>query len=398
MSIRLWGDGVHDDTASLQELIDTAKHELILPDPEVCYLISSPLLLPSDFRLVLPRFAEVRLAPNSNCLMLRNKPTPGLNPPHDQIAPILWDYLCGYSPEQRARNIEVVGGIWNFNNKNQAPNPLYSHNYYPTGHFYSGMLMNFVYVDGLRISSLTLKDPANFAVTLDSVTHFTVDHITFDFNYGNPIAVNMDGIHVDGGCKFGEIYDLKGACYDDLVALNADESTAGPISDISIHGIYADDCHSAVRLLSANYPVTNVHISDVFGTFYQYTVGITRFYESKDRGFFDGITLDRIYASKAERIDVYGKKGGYVYAPIWIQSGLLIQSLRISEFHRREKITPVESIYISEGTEIRDLVLDHITTENQAGGEMPLLVNKGDIRHLSASNLFQEGKPLDLSL
>ena len=70
---QLYGDGVHDDTTAIQERIDHAGCELILPPPQAYYLISSPLELPSNFKLRLPRFAEVRLAKNSNCVMLKNK-------------------------------------------------------------------------------------------------------------------------------------------------------------------------------------------------------------------------------------------------------------------------------------------------------------------------------------
>ena len=73
---KLYGDGIHDDTLAIQELIDSGVKEVSLPDPEVCYLISKPLELPSNFRLVLPRFAEIKLAKDSNCEMLRNKMVP----------------------------------------------------------------------------------------------------------------------------------------------------------------------------------------------------------------------------------------------------------------------------------------------------------------------------------
>ena len=61
MKERLYGDGIHDDTAAIQELIDSGVCEVSLPAPEKFYLISKPLELPSNFRLVLPRFAEIRL-------------------------------------------------------------------------------------------------------------------------------------------------------------------------------------------------------------------------------------------------------------------------------------------------------------------------------------------------
>ena len=47
----LYGDGINDDTLAIQEMIDTANGELILPNPKAFYLISDLLcrdLLKSD--------------------------------------------------------------------------------------------------------------------------------------------------------------------------------------------------------------------------------------------------------------------------------------------------------------------------------------------------------------
>ena len=70
---QLYGDGIHDDTAAIQEMIDSGVCEVSLPAPKKHYLISKPLELPSNFRLVLPRFAVIKLADWSNCVMVRNK-------------------------------------------------------------------------------------------------------------------------------------------------------------------------------------------------------------------------------------------------------------------------------------------------------------------------------------
>ena len=69
----LYGDGVHDDAPAIQEMIDSGVCEVVLPAPAKHYLISKPLELPSHFRLVLPRFAVIRLADGANCTMVQNK-------------------------------------------------------------------------------------------------------------------------------------------------------------------------------------------------------------------------------------------------------------------------------------------------------------------------------------
>ena len=69
----LYGDGIHDDYPAIQDMIDSGVCEVSLPAPKKHYLISETLVLPSNFKLVLPRFAEIKLADGANCLMVKNK-------------------------------------------------------------------------------------------------------------------------------------------------------------------------------------------------------------------------------------------------------------------------------------------------------------------------------------
>ena len=75
--------------------------------------------------------------------------------------------------------------------------------------------MLFYAVRNLKLSSLTLKDPVHWGISFDRVSYFTAEDITFDYNLGNPYAINMDGLHFNGNCHYGVIRNLKGACYDD---------------------------------------------------------------------------------------------------------------------------------------------------------------------------------------
>jgi len=125
---------------------------------------------------------------------------------------------------------------------------------------YTGIAITFFNVSNLKIANLTIKNPITYAVKMNNINNFTIEDITFDFNYGNEFAGNMDGIHLNGRCYFGVIRNIKGSCYDDMIALNADEGVPGTITDIQIDGIFADDSHSAVRLLSADYPVERISI------------------------------------------------------------------------------------------------------------------------------------------
>lgn len=365
----IYGDGIHDDTEGLQALLDTRARLIELPMPEEYYLISAPLRIHSDQELRLPALARVRLADGANCKMLVNA-----------------DYEAGNA------NIYISGGIWDGNNMAQISNPyLFPH---PENPDYDGISMFFQNVTNLHLTGMTFKDPTTYAAALDTVRYFSVENIVFDFNTGNPWAVNMDGIHLNGNCHFGSLRNLKGACYDDLVALNADEGTAGPITDIDIDGIFAENCHSAVRLLCVGCNVERVHIHNVYGTFFQYCIGITKYYIGESSGFFDALTIDNIFASKAERLTVYGKDGSYVYPLLWIEENLRVRNLSIANVYRTERITSIPTLYLGEDSVVENLTLHNISCENLTGIPMPLFDNHGTVEKLYCTNLRTNGDEL----
>ena len=371
----LYGDGIHDDTKALQALLDKRTAYVKFPLPKVCYLISSPLKIYSGQELSLDRYCHIKLMPNSNCVMLENA-----------------------DPENGDKNITVTGGIWDLNNLEQEKNPIhFSGNpklfmgFFPD--VYNGTVISFFNIENLKIAQLTIKDPVTFSVMLNVIKYFTVEDITFDFNYGNPWAVNMDGIHLCGNCHFGVIRNLKGSCYDDMVAINADEGVPGPITDIQVDGLFADDCHSAIRLLSANYPVERVSISNVYGTYYQYCIGITKYYAGTN-GYFDGITIKNIFASKAPRHSVYKKDGTKVYPFIWVQSGLKVKNLSIENVYRKEMNVAIETIGIDKGATVENLSLIHVVQENLLPEQFPLILNTGVIEKMYTNGLRSSGGEL----
>ncbi len=369
----LYGDGIHDDTEAIQRLLDSRARLVELPMPAERYMISKPLVIHARQELRLPPLAVIRLMDNSNTMMLKNE---------------AFD-LGGAAIDA---DIAVTGGIWDFNNRGQLPHPwFFPHDEAPD---YDGMCVFFRGVKNLRLSGITMKDPITFAITLDTVSYFTVEDIVFDFNHGHPWAINMDGVHLNGNCHYGTIRNLKGACYDDLVALNADEGTDGPITHIDIDGIYAEDCHSAVRLLTRKNALENVHIHNVFGTYYQYCIGVTKFYEGDAPGWYGAVTIDNVYAAKAERIPIYRKDGTYVYPLIYIEGGLRVKSLTISHLRRVEERVAVCTIYVGADTRVERMRLEDITQENRLGERFALMENDGVVESLSASGLCAGGAPL----
>jgi hypothetical protein len=304
-----------------------------------------------------------------------------LFPLHKEI----WKFYDLYSPDtaDTCHDFEIEGGIWNFNNLNQDPNPIY------TGRFdernYLGHAMFFYNVRNFRIANLTVKDPANYAIMVDTGSYFTMENLAFDFNDGNPIASNMDGVHLNGNCHYGVIRNLQGACYDDLVALNAHEGSGGDITNIQIDGIFAENCHSAVRLLTVNHRIAHVTISNVFGTYYQYCIDFTKYYPGQTTGCFDAISLSNIHAAKSPRLPVQEAHMGdktYHFPLIWFQEEIVVRNLSIEHLHRREFVNPIDTVRIEkdavvEHLSIRDLVVENHTEEDCKG-----FVNYGTVKNL----------------
>lgn len=384
----LYGDGVRDDTDGIQALLNSGKREIALPEPAVRYTISKTLVLPTGIRLVLPRRAEIRLADGSNCPMLKTAtvashanrlPDWADAPTRHQYA-----YVDDWAPVVNTRDVELCGGIWNCNNRGQKPNPVKSFDYTPRE--FSGMGMMFYGVDGLKLSALTVKDPTNYGILLDRVVNFTVEDVQFDYNLGNPMPLTMDGVHVCGNCRNGVIRNLKGAVYDDLVALNADEGSGGPITDVLIDGLFAERCHSAVRMLSVQQPVKRVRVCNVFGTYYQYCVALSKYYPPETTAGFEAIQLDHIFASKAPR-EVYPFPDSYVFPLFWIEENVRVDGLTLRDVFREEEINPICTLYVGENAVVRRLTLDNVVTVNRTGKPMPLFENRGTVREFSARGL-----------
>ena len=325
-------------------------------------------------------------------------------------------------PENGDEHITLEGGIWNMDNMSQTPRveglkvlpgdqyprgfapkfrPLgdewnharnldgqgeidRAHRYFDTAK--TNAALAFSHVKYFSMRNLTIKDPRAFATYFFYLEYFTIENIRFDFNFGNPYAINMDGIHLDGGCRFGHIRNLQGRCFDDLLALNADDGMWGPIEDISVDGLYSDNCHSAVRMLSTKSWIRRISIENVYGTYWQYAIGITRFHYRKEEqdslGLYDDITLRNIFVSKAPRLSVYCKDDSYVYPLIFIERLLHIGKLRIENLSRLENATPIDTLYVGEKTDVDVLSVEHAAQENRLEEPFPFLRNEGLIRLL----------------
>jgi hypothetical protein len=131
-----------------------------------------------------------------------------------------------------------------------------------------------------------------------------------------PSPSNQDGIHVQGPGQFLSIRNLQGHTWDDMIALNADDLGCdwdgagrfvrrfgrnygphrgfGPVTDVDIDGVQADDCPQVIRIQSRASRVDRVSIRNVRGTYRDFGVWITPY-------FREGGNLGRI---EFENIDL----------------------------------------------------------------------------------------------
>lgn len=376
----LYGDGIHDDTLAIQEMLDSGLSQIVLPVPQKHYCISATLKIHSNQTLCVGETTTIRLLPHSDCPMLTNA-------------------------EQDAHDIVITGGIWDYDNVNQKGNRIRTEpgwwdtvthgdkNYDKVvdyaGIGYMGVIMTFDHVNRFSIRNVTLKNPVTYCLRMAYMTYFTVENIRFDQNLGNPTAENMDGVHIDGGCRFGSIRNVQGTCYDDVVALNANDCWDGDIEDIQVDGVFCKDSLRGVRLLAVQNKMERISVSNVFGTFYQNAVAVSYFYPKTGiRGRMNHISIRNIYAQHAPRIPEYMKgTDKYNFSQLWVDGALDIDFLTVDNLCRNEQLGRVETIKVCKGAKIRTLALSNIVHQNHTGTPIPLMTNRGEIEKLYLYNV-----------
>ena len=374
MKYQLYGDGIHDDTLAIQELLDSGRSEIVLDAPVKNYLISKTLKIHGGQTLRMSPTTVIRLMDDSNCCMLED------------------DCFTTFK-----ENICVDGGIWDYNNVGQEPNPFRfkgkdgldfferkgktreTFSFVGNQSFldgYTGKIMRFCRIRRFTLKNVTLKNPVTYGVDLAFIEDFTIRDIYFDYKLCNPKYWNMDGVHLEGGCKNGYIFNLQGACHDDMLAITADDLIYAPIENIVADGIIAEHCKSAVRLLSHGEKIKNVHIKNIFGSYYSFCVGITKYHGGpEERGKMYNISIENIFASACEgTADV---KGG-IRPFILVQSGLDIDGLSIEHVYREETKYPTPLFKMEETAVVNRLYMSDIVQKSQLDVPIPFIDIEGE--------------------
>ncbi len=244
------GDSRQNDYPAFEKAFASGSNELYVPAGK--YRIHGMLTLPSDFTLKL----------------------------HPEAYMILDDYTgsegCPYllTAVTGANNVTVDGGVWEGNCR-KNPRIVGEHPH-------RGILISFSDVSHLTLKNMTVRNSEAFHIRLNYVTDFLVEHITFD---DRDLRFTQDGVHVGGGCERGVIRHIRGvgpsSPNDDMIALISDFSglnmapsdpiwgqKPGPIRDIEISHVHADNTFSFLRISSVDQPIENVKAHHISGGCY----------------------------------------------------------------------------------------------------------------------------------
>lgn len=279
----LYGDGLHDDTAALQELLDKAG--IVTIDRPGTYLVSKTLIIHSNTRLELSPGAKILAAPMSRCALIENEHFRG---------------------NGRDENIEIIGGTWDGNCDAMGMDAVYEvehrlDNPYSPDRF-MGKLLRFARVDRIVLQRMTVKDPVSYGIQIGDARGFVVRDIFFDYNWH---FGTTDGVHINGPSCDGVIENLAGTTNDDMVSLTTyDEPHAeislGEISNVYIHNVGGKNAYSGVRLLSGEgYELRDVRVDGLYGSYRHHAVIISNHNMRPGRSWIDNITLENICASKS---------------------------------------------------------------------------------------------------
>lgn len=233
----------------IQALLNSSELEVRIPAGE--YIVHEPLTVPSHKHIFADKDAYFIFVPER---------------------PMIWSdfLLTNENIEDGNEDIWLDGGIWDggFGHKfNVKSDDIYQND------ASSGTCLNFVNVKGLKITNLTVKNSVVYHIRLGRVRDFEVRNIVFD---ADKLAYNQDGVHLSGFCHDGIIENIRalnGQTNDDLIAINADDSVlrlenralmCGPIENILIRNVYAENCYTAIRMASVTAPIRHIRIENIY--------------------------------------------------------------------------------------------------------------------------------------
>ena len=377
-------DGIHDDTAALQALLDEGG--IVTLDKPGTYLVSKTLIIHSNTRFIISPGAHILAAPYSKCALIENEHFRGGN---------------------RDKNIEIIGGIFDGNCDNMGLDGEYEaiHRlddpYSPD--LFKGKLIRFAHVDNIMLEKLTVKDPVSYGIQIADAVGFIARDIYFDYNWH---FGTTDGIHINGPACDGVIENVHGTTNDDMVALTTiDEAhaevTRGSISNVYIHNVSAHNGYSGVRLLTTDgFEITNVQINGVYGDYRHNAVLVSHHNMAPGtKIWFDNITIEHVHASKSttplgDGCFLYWEKECYRGPIIWFEKGVKLGSAVIRDVtrHEKSKVSCGYLIKIDKTAEFDRLLIENVYQTNAEGVNAPVFFNEATVREYIERDVKKEAE------
>ncbi|NBV85087.1 MAG: hypothetical protein EBS01_02210 [Verrucomicrobia bacterium] len=368
--------GGTDDTELIQSILDRAPKlgslKLIVDGP----VLVRGLKVHSNTTVeCLNRACGFSLADNSNCPLIANA-TP--------------------QPEGRAdRNLSFLGGTYNGNAEHQQhTTPEHG---WTTAFALHG-------VEQVLFRDVSITNSRTFAVYLTNWRRVVFENIYINLDH-IPKSSNQDGIHVQGPGEFLSIRNVQGRAWDDMIALNIDDllgdwdsggkfgrdpasikrfgsaAGIGPVSDVDIDGVQADDCAQVLRILSRASRLDRVSIRNVKGTYRDFGVWITPYLR-------EGGNIGRL---EFENIDLRPvAPRGYDYVPpflFWFAGKMEQVTLKNISSHVPIDDRPL--VWIQPDAQIDRLLIEglNVFDPRQVIGRTPLIRADGRIALLQVRDV-----------
>lgn len=267
------------------------------------------------------------------------------------------------SGERKDKNIQLLGGTYNQNCKEQE--------HHVKGYDFLGTLgennekwviaMEFYGIENFTMRDVTIRDQRTFAVLLANWFRVTMENISIDLP-GHQDKQNQDGIHFFGPGQFLNMRNIQGSSGDDFIALAPDEyDGVSDITDVIIDGVFLNNADQGIRLLShAKGRLDRVIIKNITGTYRSFGFYIDPWVKGNG-GNFGNIVFDTINLSHSAP--------NYDYTtPFLFRLGGKIESLTLKNIQHHNPSdarsimdigwpTPDEH-HDSKNTHIKSLVID----------------------------------------
>ena len=288
--------GGTDDTAILQEFLDTAKDG----KTNICLIMDGASLITG---IKVYSNTTIRSIDDNCGFYLKD----GSN------CPVITNGNQVRKGEKIDCNILLDGGVYNQNAKHQQKIISYEdtrgywgekpganvqdseHKDYVSADFVVGLL--FIGVKNLKMIGITIRDQRTFAGMFRNWEHVVCENILIDLP-NKMSAENQDGLHFHGPGQYLTINNLRGNSSDDFIALAPDEvDWESDITDVLIDGVQLQGADQGIRMLCCHSGrLDRVVIKNVTCTYRSYGFFINPFTSAgvKEGAGYGNIVIDTV--------------------------------------------------------------------------------------------------------